>query len=33
MPTDSLVVVIGVVAAFAIFSLALFFADHSSRKH
>lgn len=32
MPTDSLVVVAVVVAAFVIFSLTLLWADHTSRK-
>jgi len=33
MPTDTVIVIVGIVAAFTIFSLTLFIADHRSRKH
>lgn len=32
MPTDSLVVTVGVIAAFVIFAVALAWADHQTRK-
>jgi len=32
MPTETVIVVAGVVAAFVIFSLALWWADHTTRK-
>lgn len=33
MPTETLIVVALIVAAFAVFSAALFWADHTTRKH
>ncbi len=32
MPTDSIIFVAGVVGAFVVFSLVLFWADHTTRK-